>query len=88
MIKQRLVDKGKMVMPVVERRSFHLATEYHICGDALGVDKVCDQYHITDKYRGAAHKAYNLKLRLYPNKFKVPVVSIISDTTIFTSSFR
>ena len=33
-----------------------------------------DHCPITEKYRGAAHNACNLKLRIYPSKTKVPVV--------------
>jgi len=35
---------------------------------------VRDHCHITGKYRGAAHNECNLKLCIYPNKSKVPVV--------------
>jgi len=44
------------------------------CGEALVSDRVRDHCHITGKYRGAAHNACNLKLRIYPDKSKVPVV--------------
>ena len=36
-------------------------------------DKVIDHDHITGKYRGAAHSSCNLKLRIDPDKIKIPV---------------
>ena len=36
-------------------------------------DKVIDHDYITGKYRGAAHSSCNLKLRIDPNKIKIPV---------------
>ena len=50
----------------------------HICEKPLAVggtkDSVRDHCHITGKYRGAAHNACNLKLRLEPWKTPIPVV--------------
>jgi len=45
----------------------------HLWGD-LDIVRVRDHCPITEKYRGAAHNACNLKLRIYPSKAKVPVV--------------
>ena len=36
-------------------------------------DKVIDHDHISGKYRGAAHSSCNLKLRIDPEKIKIPV---------------
>ena len=36
--------------------------------------RVRDHCHITGKYRGSAHQKCNLKLKLDPSKFKVPVI--------------
>jgi len=55
-------------------KAFNDSVDCHICGEALNDDRVSDHCHITGKYRGAAHNACNLKLRIYPDKNKVPVV--------------
>ena len=39
----------------------------------MNKDKVIDHDHITGKYRGAAHSSCNLKLRIDPDKVKIPV---------------
>ena len=48
----------------------------HICEKpfACAGDSVRDHCHITGKYRGAAHNACNLKLRLNPKTTAIPVV--------------
>ena len=48
------------------------------CGEPLLREKfrdaVRDHCHITDKFRGAAHKVCNLKIRIYPKTTIIPVV--------------
>jgi len=61
-------------MTATDRKAFHGATGCYICGGELGNDRVRDHCHITGRYRGAAHNVRNLKLRIYPNETKVPVV--------------
>ena len=63
-----------MIMTGTDLKAFHEAADCHICGEALVNDRVRDHCHITGKYRGAAHNACNLKLRIYPGKTKVPEV--------------
>ena len=48
----------------------------HVCEKpfACAGDSVRDHCHITGKYRGAAHNACNLKLRLNPKTTAIPVV--------------
>ncbi len=63
-----------MIMAAKDCRAFTDATDCYICHEALNDDRVRDHCHITGKYRGAAHNACNLKLRIYAYKTKVPVV--------------
>jgi hypothetical protein len=63
-----------MVMTQEDKASFAEAADCHVCGGPLNGDRVRDHCHITGKYRGAAHNACNLKLRIYAHKTKVPVV--------------
>ena len=56
--------------------AFQKAEECHIC-DRKYTDKdirVRDHCHITGKYRGSAHQECNLKLKIEPEKIKIPVI--------------
>ena len=55
-------------------RAFRTAETCHVCDKPLEGDSVRDHCHITGKYRGAAHNACNLKLRLNPKTTTIPVV--------------
>ena len=55
-------------------RAFRTAETCQVCDKPLEGDAVRDHCHITGKYRGAAHTACNLKLRLNPKTTTVPVV--------------
>ena len=59
-----------------EEELFKAAEECHICGGKyLDTEvRVRDHCHITGKYRGSAHQDCNLKLRISPKEFKVPVI--------------
>ena len=57
-----------------ELRSFHTATNCHICNQLLGGDKVRDHCHIVGNYRGAAHSRCNLAYRISKSEWKLPVV--------------
>ena len=47
------------------------ADNCHICGQALGKDRVKDHCHFSGKFRGAAHNKCNIN---FNNKyFKIPV---------------
>ena len=63
-------------MTAEEKKLFKAAEECHICGGKyLDTEaRVRDHCHITGKYRGSAHQDCNLKLRIDPNKFRVPVI--------------
>ena len=54
--------------------AFRIAETCHVCDKPLDGDSVRDYSHITDKYRGSAHNACNLKLRLNPKTTSIPVV--------------
>ena len=47
-----------------DRQNHKVATNCHICEKFLNGDSVSVHCHITGKYRGAAHKACNFKLRI------------------------
>ena len=56
--------------------AFQKTEECHIC-DRKYTDKdvrVRDHCHITGKYRGSAHQECNLKLKIEPEKTKIPVI--------------
>ena len=53
--------------------AFRTAETCHVCDKPLEGDAVRDHCHITGKYRGAAHTACNLKLRLNPLTTTIPV---------------
>jgi len=55
---------------------FQKAKECHICNKKYTSKDipVRDHCHITGKYRGSAHQACNLKLRVNPEEIKIPVI--------------
>ena len=57
-----------------ELRSFHTATNCHICNQFLGGDKVRDHCHIVGTYRGAAYSRCNLAYRISKSEWKLHVV--------------
>ena len=57
-----------------ELRSFHTATNCHICNQLLGEDRVRDHCHIVGNYRGSAHSRCNLEYRISKSEWKLPVV--------------
>ncbi|BFZ23189.1 hypothetical protein BsWGS_26228 [Bradybaena similaris] len=75
---RRLFNKLLPCHTVVHRKddnqAFESATTCDICNKDFSVDKVRDHCHITGKYRGAAHNACNLKLRINPDTITFPVV--------------
>ena len=81
-IKNVIANPEVMRMTPEDRRAHDTATVCHICekplagvGTTTGTkDSVRDHCHITGKYRGAAHNACNLKLRLNPKTTTIPVV--------------
>ena len=63
-IKATLANPQAMRMTPEDRRTHNNSTYCHVCAGPLASDSVRDHCHITGKYRGAAHNACNLKLRL------------------------
>ena len=80
----------RLIMTAEDKLDFQKSIECHICErrykmeekyvEELNGDKsktnypVRDHCHITGKYRGSAHKYCNLKLRIDPEKLKIPVI--------------
>lgn len=61
-----------------EEQDFSASVECHICGqkftNAENEIRVRDHCHIAGKQRGSAHQDCNLRLRVSPKDFKLPVV--------------
>ena len=59
-----------------DEAKFQKANECHICNKKYTNEdiNVRDHCHITGKYRGSAHQECNLKLRVNPEKVKIPVI--------------
>ena len=73
-IKGVLADPKAMRMTREDWHAFRTTETCHVCDKTLEGDSVRDHCHITGKYRGAAHNACNLKLRLNPKTTTIPVV--------------
>ncbi|KAK3778630.1 hypothetical protein RRG08_033410 [Elysia crispata] len=73
-IQEVLANPQAMRMTSADWESHRTASRCHVCDKPLGGDSVRDHCHITGKYRGAAHSACNLKLRLSPKTTTIPVV--------------
>ena len=59
-----------------DEEEFQKANECHICNKKYTNEdiKVRHHCHITGKYRDSAHQECNLKLRVYPEEMKIPVI--------------
>ena len=73
-IQKVLANPQAMRMTSADWESHRTASRCHVCDGLLKGDSVRDHCHITGKYRGAAHSACNLKLRLSPKTTTIPVV--------------
>ena len=73
-IQKALANPQNMRMTSEDWESHRTASRCHVCDKPLEGDSVKDHCHITGKYRGAAHNARNLKLRLSPKTTTIPVV--------------
>ena len=65
-----------LVMTEVDEQHFKTMDGCHICGEKYTNKdvRVRDHCHITGKFRGSAHQECNLKLRIKPENFKIPVI--------------
>ena len=63
-------------MTTDNEKKFGEAISCHICDKEYTDDdtRVRDHCHITGNYRGSAHQECNLKLRVDPDKIKIPVI--------------
>ena len=52
-----------MIFTEEDRKQFNKASDFWICGEYLGNDRVRDHCHFTGRYRGPAHNSCNLKYR-------------------------
>ncbi|KAL9971514.1 hypothetical protein ACROYT_G017685 [Oculina patagonica] len=68
--------KKPLKMTKDDEDAFQKANGCHICDKAYTDDdiRVRDHCHITGKFRGSAHQECNLKLRIEPDKIKIPVI--------------
>ena len=68
--------KKPLKMSDEDELDFKRAKECHICNqEYTNKDiRVRDHCHITGKYRASAHQDCNLKLRINPKEFKIPVI--------------
>ena len=73
-IKRVLAHPKAMRMIHEDWLVFRAADTCHVCDKPLQGYSVHDHCHITGRYRGAAHSAYNFKLRLNPKTMVWPVV--------------
>ena len=73
-IKAVLANPKALVMTPEDWGAYVIASDCHVCDKPLDGDSVRDHYHIIGKYRGAAHNACNLLLRLSPKTMTIPVV--------------
>ena len=53
-----------------DKTAYDNSTLSHICNEELGKDKVRDHFHLSGKFRGAAHEVGNLKYKV-PQFFPV-----------------
>ncbi|KAL9964574.1 hypothetical protein ACROYT_G028231 [Oculina patagonica] len=68
--------KKPLKMTQDDEDAFQKANGCHICDKKYTDEdiRVRDHCHITGKYRGSAHQDCNLKLRIEPDKIKIPVI--------------
>ena len=73
-IKKEVFRTTPMTMTKQDIQTCNNSTVRHVCDKPFNGDSVRDHCHIAGKFRGAALGKGNLKLRLDPRWFTVPVV--------------
>ncbi|GBC54430.2 hypothetical protein RIR_jg40582.t1 [Rhizophagus irregularis DAOM 181602=DAOM 197198] len=63
-----------MPLTTQEQVSYDNAINCWICRNPLDGNKVRDHCHITERYRGAAHRGCNLDLSIKPREMHIPVI--------------
>ena len=53
-----------MIMTMHDKLVYDNSILCHICNEELGKDKVRDHFHLSGKFRGAAHDGCNLKYKV------------------------
>ena len=61
-----------MIMTMHDKLVYDNYTLCHICNEELDKDKVHDHYHLSGKFRGAAHEVFNLIYKV-PTFFPVVI---------------
>ena len=69
-------NNPKEMIPLTsqEQKAYNNATNCWVCNKPINNDKVRDHCHITGKYRGPAHNACNLQLKIIPQAMHIPVI--------------
>ena len=62
-IYQKLKFPKDMIMTRHDESVYDNSTNYHICNEELGEDRVHDFCHLSGEFRGATHEVYNLNTR-------------------------
>ena len=73
---QEYIDTPQQLLELTdaELRSFHTATNCHICNQPLGGDMVRDHCHIVGNYRSAERSRCNIAYRISKSEWKLPEV--------------
>ena len=61
-----------MIMTMHDKLVYEKSTLCHICNEELGKHRVRDHFHLSGKFRGAAHEICNLKYKVpmfFPDAF-------------------
>lgn len=72
----KMLKRSLLAMSDKDEQYFKEAHECHICNQAYTNKdiRVRDHCHITGIYRESAHQDCNLKLRINPKEFKIPLI--------------